>query len=136
MPRKKILNPEKVLSHPLTIRVTEKEYKRLDKIRNESDCKSIGEVARRILSNKVIHYFHKDISLHGPMEELALIRKELKAIGININQQTHRFHASSNDTQRAYHALKTSELYSMVDPKVDKLLTIVSKLAERWLQGY
>jgi hypothetical protein len=30
------------------------------------------------------------------MEEMALIRKELKAIGININQQTKFFHMSKS----------------------------------------
>ncbi len=71
--------------------------------------------------------------MNGPMEELALIRKELKAIGININQQTKYFHASKSSAERAFYALKTAELYRSIDGKVDSLLEIVSALAEKWL---
>jgi hypothetical protein len=133
MPRKKLANPEEILSRPIIIRVTEKVFKRLEKIYLESDCQSVGEVARKILSNEKINCFYRDISLNAPMEEMALIRKELKAIGININQQTHRFHISENEAQRAFYVLKTAALYEQVGNKVEMLLIIISKLAEKWL---
>jgi len=44
--------------------------------------------------------FHRAISMNGPMEELALIRTELKSIGININQQARYFNASRSATKR------------------------------------
>ena len=68
------------------------------------------------------------------MEELATIRKELKAIGVNINQQTKYFHTSDNDAQRAFYVLKTTELYKGIDTKVERLLTLISEMAEKWLQ--
>lgn len=133
MPRKKLANPEEILSRPIIIRVTEKVFKRLEKICLESDCQSVGEVARKILSNEKINCFYRDISLNAPMEEMALIRKELKAIGININQQTHRFHTSKNEAQRAFYVLKTVDQFEKVGNKVEELLIIISKLAEKWL---
>lgn len=134
MPRKKAVNQQELLTCPVRTRVTQKTYDRLKKISRESDSRSVGEVARKILSKEKITVFHQDISLHATMEELALIRKELKAIGININQQTHRFHTSQSESERAFHALKTAKLYQEVGTKVDELLAIVSKLAEKWLQ--
>lgn len=133
MPRKKLANPEDILSHPIIVRVTETVFKRLEKLQHESDCQSVGEVARKILSKEKINCFYRDISLNAPMEEMALIRKELKAIGININQQTHRFHISQNDNERAFHFMKTAQLYEKVGGKVEELYTIISKLAEKWL---
>lgn len=133
MPRKKLANPDDILSHPIIVRVTGTVFKRLEKLQQESDCQSVGEVARKILSKEKINCFYRDISLNAPMEEMALIRKELKAIGININQQTHRFHISDNEQQRAFYVLKTAELYKQVGGKVEELLTIISKLAEKWL---
>lgn len=133
MPRKKLANPDEILSHPIIIRVTEKLFKRLEKLQKESDCQSVGQVARKILSNEKINCFYRDISLNAPMEEMALIRKEIKAIGININQQTHRFHTSENEQQRLFYVLKTAEQYKQVGEKVDRLLIIISKLAEKWL---
>src|SRR3546814_20322175 len=102
-------------------------------IARNSNCSSVGDVARKILSRQRIVVFHRDISMNGPMEELALIRKELKAMGININQQTKYFHASQSSAERAFYALKTAELYRSIEGKVDRLLEIVSALAEKWL---
>jgi hypothetical protein len=133
MPRKKLPNPDDILSHPIIIRVTETLFKRLEKLQQESDCQSVGEVARKILSKDKINCFYRDISLNAPMEEMALIRKELKSIGININQQTHRFHISECESQRAFYVLKTADLYKKVGERVELLLIIISKLAEKWL---
>ena len=133
MARKKLPNPEAILSKPIVIRVTEELFNRLEKIQKESDCSSVGEVVRKILANKRINCFYRDISLNGPMEEMALIRKELKSIGININQQTKYFHTSQGSAERAFYVMKTADLYKMVDEKVDRLLIIISKLAEKWL---
>jgi hypothetical protein len=78
MSRKKSSKPEELFTHVIRTRVTEATFKRLDKIHRQSDCGSIAGVARKVLSNQKIKVFHKDISMNAPMEELALIRKELK----------------------------------------------------------
>ncbi|TCC82825.1 hypothetical protein [Pedobacter hiemivivus] len=75
MPRKKLKDQDAILSHNLVIRVSEKLFKKLEKIYGESDCQSIAEVARKILSNQKINCFYRDVSLHAPMEEMALIQK-------------------------------------------------------------
>jgi hypothetical protein len=134
MPRKKVKDQEQVLSHPIIIRVTKKLYEKLDAYRVESDCPTIGEVARRIISNRKINIYQKDISMNAPMEEMALIRKELRAIGININQITRTFNQDKAETHRAFYVMKVADLYKNVDAKVDRLLVIISKLAEKWLQ--
>jgi hypothetical protein len=133
MPKKKLPNPDDILSHPIIIRVTGIVFKKLEKLQQESDCESVGEVARKILSKEKINCFYRDISLNAPMEEMALIRKELKAIGVNINQQTHSFHISGSESQWAFYVLKTADLYKKVGDRVELLLIIISRLAEKWL---
>jgi hypothetical protein len=134
MSRKKTEKRDELLTHPIILRVTETVFKRLEKLQQESNCQSVGEVARKILSKEKILCFYKDVSLNAPMEELASIRKELKAIGININQQTHRFHTSNTEAQRAFYVMKTADLYQKVGEKVDTALVLIAKLAEQWLQ--
>lgn len=134
MSGKKAKDQEELLSHNLIIRVTESTFKRLEKMHRESHYASIAEVARRILSNQKVKLFYQDISMNAPMEEMALIRKELKAIGININQITRSFNQDKAETHRAFYVLKVADLYKKADEKVDRLLVIISKLAERWLQ--
>ncbi len=134
MSRKKAADQELVLSHPIIIRLTETVFNRLEELRKDSDYKTIGQVARNILSNRKIKLFYKDISLNASMEELALIRKELRAIGININQITRSFNQDKAETHRAFHVLKVADLYKNVDQKVDRLLVIISQMADKWLQ--
>jgi len=134
MSRKKAKDQDSILSHPIIIRVTQTVFNRLEEIRKDSDHKTIGEVARKILSNRKIKLFYQDISMNAPMEEMALIRKELKAIGININQITRSFNQDKAEVHRAFYVMKVADLYKNVDQKVERLLIIISQLAEKWLQ--
>src|SRR5690606_19036554 len=128
MSRKKAKCPEDLLSHSLIIRVTESTFKRLEKMQKESKSASVAEIARKILSNQKIRLFYQDISMDAPMEEMALIRKELRAIGININQITRSFNRDRSGTHRAFYVLKVADLYKNVDEKVERLLVIISQL--------
>jgi hypothetical protein len=134
MSRKKAANPERLLTCSVRTRVTGTVFKRLEKLIGKSDCHSMGEVARKILSNQEIKVFYIDASLNTTMEQLAGIRKELKAIGININQLTKGYNGSPEESKKALYTLKVLTLYKPLDHKVDELLRIVSQLAEKWLQ--
>lgn len=134
MARKKEEVREDLLSHPITIRVTEAEFGKLNKYVTEGSCYCIGDAVRAVLNEGKVTLYHKDISMNAPMEELAGIRKELKAIGVNINQITRQFNSSPDGNQKMFYALKVSEHYKKVDDKVSQLLEIVSKIAKTWLQ--
>jgi hypothetical protein len=134
MSRKKAEDQDELLSRPIIMRVSESQFKKLEQIRENSNCQSLGEVVRKILQRQRILYFHKDVSLNGPMEELSSIRKELKAIGININQLTRSFNISRHEAQKTFFILKVAERYEKVEKKVDRLLIIISQLSAKWLQ--
>ncbi len=133
MARKPIADKEELLMHLVTIRVSGATLKRLEKILSESSCRSIGEVARKILNKERINCFYRDASMSGPMEELALIRKELKSIGVNINQQTRYFNAVKSGAEKQFHSDRTLELLVSADAKMERLFALMSKLAEKWL---
>lgn len=134
MPRKKANNQEALLTKNVIVRITETTFNKLEKMRVESGCASMAEVIRRILSNRKIKLLHQDNSMNAPMEEMALIRKELKAIGININQITRTFNQDKAETHRAFYVMKVADLYKNVDERVERLFVIISQLAEKWLQ--
>lgn len=127
--------PEKdQLKHSIRIRVNIATYNRLNALLQQTSCRSICELVRKILAKEHITFLHKDVSMNGVMEELALIRKEIKSIGININQQTHHFHISQSAAERSLYVNRTAGLYQQVDGRIDKLLKIVHQLAEVWLR--
>ena len=133
MARKKSADPEKILSRVLRIRLTDAAFKRLEKISKSSDCRTVGEAARKILSQEKITLFYKDITLNSAMKELALIRKELRAIGININQITKAFHSDKREQSQIIQVSKVMLLYEKVEAKTERLLVIINRLAEKWL---
>src|SRR5688572_22257398 len=66
------------------------------------------------------------------LQQLIRIREELRDIGVNINQITHRFHASDSREQRMFHALKVGEEYAKVGDKVEVLINKVSDVGRMW----
>lgn len=62
---------QEILSHNLIIRVTETTFKRLEKMRNESNCASIAEIARRILSNQRIKLYYQDTIMSPKIETVS-----------------------------------------------------------------
>ncbi|MDR2275347.1 MAG: mobilization protein [Sphingobacterium sp.] len=135
MSRKQIKNQEEVLTHPIIVRLSQALFEKLVKLQHDSGAKSVGQVVRDILENRKINFIVKDRTMNPVMEELAMIRKEIKSIGVNINQQTHKFHIAQSATERQYHENKTAKIYAQLEPQIERLLAIVSKLADKWLQG-
>jgi len=134
MARKKAKDQEALYSHVIRTRITETTYKKLERFVTSGDSASVGEVARRILSGEQLKVFHVDSSMQSAMEELLFIRKELRSIGININQVVRHFNSQSNPQLKALDALKAGSQYQQVGAKVDQLMAVISQLAERWLQ--
>ena len=132
MARKGVKTDEELLVKSVAVRVTAAEHRRLKKLQLRSDCHSIGEVIRRVLTGKPIKLFHRDASLDGVVEELASVREELRAIGVNINQITRHFNASTGTHKRVFLADQALEQYQKVEQKVNLLLSLISQLARRW----
>jgi hypothetical protein len=97
-----------------------------------SNCKTVGQVARNILSQNRIKVYRKDLSLEAPVQELIQIRNELRAIQVNITQVTRYFLALEEGDRRMFDAMKVAENYSKVDDKVTTLVTKVAELGELW----
>ena len=102
MGRKKGL-VETSLVHRINTRVTDKVFNRLEGLMAKSNCHSMAELVRRIVSNDKIVVLHRDMALQEHVHQLAGIRSELHSIGININQITHSFHSTNNRPEKMFH---------------------------------
>jgi hypothetical protein len=134
MAGKKRKDTDSLLIHQIFTRINNKSFNRLNAILSKSNCHTIGELARKILSNERVIVYHTDKSLEAPVQQLILIREELRAIGVNVNQITHHFHIADSRQQKMFHALKVAEEYGKVGEKVEVLIQMVAELGERWLQ--
>lgn len=127
-------NKNEPLNHLIGVRVSEQFFNKLESLRQQSNSQSIGEFARMILQREEIIWYHKDATMDATAVELAGIKKELKAIGTNINQVTRYFNSKALPNQKIFEALKILDEYKKVGGKVDNLLTIVSDLSQKWSQ--
>ncbi|SKC85086.1 plasmid mobilization relaxosome protein MobC [Ohtaekwangia koreensis] len=118
-------NKTEPLDHLIGVRVSEAFYNKLEGLRKNSNCQTIGEFTRMILQKEQIIWYHKDASADAITVELTAIRKELKAIGNNINQITRYFHGTAIPSQKIFEALKILEEYKKISGKIDKLLTVL-----------
>ncbi|MEO7991495.1 MAG: plasmid mobilization relaxosome protein MobC [Chryseolinea sp.] len=121
---------EEPLNHLIGVRVSEPFYNKLEGLRKNSNCQTLGEFARMILQKEEIIWYHKDASSENTTVELTAIRKELKAIGTNINQVTRYFNGTSIPSQKIFDALKVLDEYKKVTVQIDRLLTVLDKVVE------
>ncbi|MHB8207625.1 MAG: plasmid mobilization protein [Mucilaginibacter sp.] len=122
-----------ILKHEIKTRVNDAKFTQLSEMLANSECRNMSELVRHILHTKPVTLLHRDKSLDLLIEELSGIRKELRSIGININQVTKQFNTFPDKEQKLYYALGVAEQYKLVGHKVEQLFTILNKLSEQWL---
>jgi len=121
-------NKSEPLTHLIGVRVSAEFYGKLEAQRKETNCQTLGEFARHILQKEEIIFYHKDATLDSVAAELAGIKKELNAIGSNINQVTRYFNSRSLPNQKIFEALRILDEYKKISGKVENLLTIISNI--------
>lgn len=121
------------LTYRVEARVTEDKYQELTALLGKSRHRTMSELVRDILYNQKIIVETYDASLDKVMERLSAIRSELHAIGVNINQVTHHFHAAQSPEGKLFNALEVAKLYQQTDLKVTELFSVIAKLSELWL---
>ena len=85
------VSEEMALQHEIKTRVNAEKFRELQRILSQNPNKDMSGLVRDILDNRPIKIFTRDITLDNLMEELANLRTEIRAIGININQITKLF---------------------------------------------
>ena len=124
---------ENLLSYFIETRVKKAKYEELQSILKQArGIRSLSHLLRTILENKPITVLTYDTTYDKVLNELAAIRTELRAIGININQVTRSFHQEKRPDERLVKALEITKLFQQADQKITELFTIISNLATRW----
>lgn len=124
---------EQALNNQVKTRVSDAKFKELTRLLEKSNYQNMSELVRAILYKQPIRVATYDGSLDKLMPELARIRKELKAIGVNINQITHALNSTQDREQKLFHALGAAEQYGQIGSRVEELLLLISQIAKLWL---
>lgn len=132
--RKKVKDNE-ALRYDIKLRVNQQHYDRLCGLLSQSHYKNMSELLREIVCNRQVITYTRDESLGVVMEELSRIRKELNAIGTNVNQAVKQIHKTIEKSKTLVLGLEITEQLRRVEQQNSSLFPIISKLAKKWLQG-
>jgi hypothetical protein len=132
MTRRKLINRDELLKYKVGVRFDEKTYNKLKSWVEQTSTATVGELVRKIVTNEKVTFYTRDISMKEPTDELIRIRKEINAIGVNINQITEFFHTADSSQQKLFHALKVADTYQQVTDQVNLIWKHVREMSSQW----
>ena len=132
MTRKKLINRDELLKYKVGVRFDEKTYNKLKSHVQQSNASTVGELVRKIVTDEKVIFYVKDISMEEPTAALVKIRKEINAIGVNINQLTEMCHTTNSGEEKIERMLKVAEVYQQMTEKVHEVWKQVSEMSLKW----
>lgn len=130
MTRKKVKDDER-LTRKIGLRVAGPFYDEMKGMLSKSNCRSIAELTRHILYKKRIILYHKDATMDATAAELAGIKKEIRMIGVNVNQVTKYFNSKAIPSAKIFEALKILDEYKKVTKKCDAVLDLIETVSKK-----
>lgn len=110
------------------------EYAKLETTWKKTTVRTLSEYLRRLIFNKPITRYVRNQSLDDFMAEMVLLRKELNAIGLNLNQAVQRLHTLDNlpQIQRWLHDFRRDK--NGLFEKIEEIRLKINSISDRWLQ--
>lgn len=121
------------LDFPVMTRINKITYDQLNSIVAKTKDETLSGLVRKILHNKPVKVYTHDETTDLLLEELAALRGELRAIGVNFNQITKYFNSYPEDGKKRFYAKIGFEKYAQINTKLERLLVIASNLCKKWL---
>jgi len=121
------------LERPVMTRINQAKYQELKRLAEMTKDETISGLVRDIIHNRPIQVYTHDETMDLLMEELANLRGQIRSIGVNINQITRLFNTYPEPRRKEFYAKTAFNEYLQIEPKIDRLLEIISKLSKQWL---
>lgn len=128
-------NQNTVRSHWVHLRLRAEEHQKLMGKFKRSTCRKISEFVRNCIFEKPITMLHRNASIDEGLQDLCTLREELRAIGNNLNQITHKVNANPALAGDKFWQAEFLSARSAITLKIDTLNASVTKLSGLWLQS-
>ncbi|MBZ4033820.1 plasmid mobilization relaxosome protein MobC [Flavobacterium sp. 17A] len=119
----------------LHLRLTEQEYKILQKYFAESLCPKLSDFARKNLLQKPVVLKYRNQSLDDLISELTRLTSELNPIGNNFNQVVKKLHSLSQISEFKMWILSFETDKKILFNSIEDIRMTIRTLAEKWLQS-
>ena len=117
----------------VTVRFTQEEYLKINTGFQQTSLKKLSQYIRLVLLEKPITVYTRSQSLDHFIAEMIVLRKELSAIGNNLNQAVKRLHSMSH-----FNELKTWVVANEISKgkffgKVEEIKQKIKQISDKWL---
>jgi hypothetical protein len=119
----------------LHIRLTEKEYEKIQKKYSKTTCNKLSDFARKVLLDKAVTVNVRNQSLDDLMTGLIALKDELNAIGNNYNQMVKRLHSLNHISEIKSWLLLHESARKILINKMDEIKVKIYSINDQWLQS-
>lgn len=119
----------------LHLRMTDHEYKTLQKLHTKSICPKLSDFARKNLLQQPVVLKYRNESLDHLMTELIQLRAQLHPIGNNFNQAVKKLHTLSQHAEFKHWILSYELEKKVLMNSIEQIKKHIQNLAEKWLQS-
>ena len=121
-------------SRRITLRLTEKEYAKIESQFKASTCRKLSDYIRKHLFSRPITCTYRNQSLDDLMEETVLLSSELRSIGNNINQIARKANTLKMIPDFKGHLYLFEVQRKRLSDKMEEISSHTKKISEQWLQ--
>ena len=119
----------------ITLRLTREEYVKIEQKYKASTCRKLSDYFRKLLFDKNITTTYRNQSLDDFTEETILLRKELNAIGSNLNQVVKKLHTLQQIPEFRVWIISFEIDRKIINDKIEGIKSHTSKITDKWLQS-
>jgi uncharacterized phage infection (PIP) family protein YhgE len=119
----------------LHIRLTPDELQKISGNHQRTTSRELSAFARKRLLEEPLTYYTRSASMDEGLQELVQLRKELNAIGNNLNQQTKKLNSFTATPGLGVMVESIKLLREQLDAKLKEINNGINHLAKQWLQG-
>src|SRR5665213_3672578 len=116
------------------IRLKPDEYKLLEGRFKKTRFRKLSEYMRNVLLDKPVTVNYRDQSMDDMLEELILLRRELNAIGNNLNQAVRNINSAHGHADSRLWMNLLGIINSKLEPSITQIKEGMNKYADIWSQ--
>jgi hypothetical protein len=119
----------------IALRLTPEEYAKIEQKWKTSTCRKLSDYLRKHLLDKSITTTYRNQSLDNFIEETVILRKELNAIGNNLNQAVKKLHTLQQISEFKVWIVSFEIDRRIINDKIDQIKSHTCKITDKWLQS-
>jgi 5-bromo-4-chloroindolyl phosphate hydrolysis protein len=122
------------LTNRVTIRFSKEEYIKLYTSFNETSKRKLSEYVRFVLLQKPVTVYTKNISQDKVLTELIHLKRELNAIGNNLNQSVKKLHTLETNAQGNRWLENFEKVVSNYLELSQEIYSKIAQISDQWSQ--